>query len=254
MKIKYFIIIITLAVLFSCKEKPVALHKISGKQININDSIAGNEDISGFVAPYRDHLNKTLDSPLAYSPKALPKKYKGVLNIALGNLLADLIYEQTNPVFKQRSGKEADFVLLNHGGIRSPIAKGNITTRTAYEVMPFENKLVVVELAPEKVEELLNYLAKRKRAHPISSQLNITVDSNDELKEVTVNGKPVEKDRTYHVITSDYLMRGGDKMLFFADAVSVTETDYLVRNAIIDYFKKIDTISATADNRFIKVD
>ncbi len=254
MKIKYFIIIITLAILFSCKEKPVALHKISGKQININDSIAGNEDISGFVAPYKDHLNKTLDSPLAYSPKALPKKYTGVLNIALGNLLADIVFEQTNPVFKQRTGKDADFVLLNHGGLRAPIPQGNITTRTAYEVMPFENKLVVVELSPEKTKELLDYLVKRKRAHPISAQLNITVNSNNELKEVTIHKKPVEKDRTYHVITSDYLMRGGDRMLFFADAVSVTETDYLVRNAIIDYFKKADTITAVRDNRFIKVD
>jgi len=42
-------------------------------------------------------------------------------------------------------------------------------------------------------------------------------------------------------------------MGFFKNRTSITNLDYLVRNAIIDYFKKVDTITATVDNRFIQL-
>jgi len=57
-------------------------------------------------------------------------------------------------------------------------------------------------------------------------------------------------ERTYNVATSDYLVSGGDNMGFFKNNTSVTNTDYLIRNAMIDYFKKVDTLAPKVDNRF----
>ncbi|WKX75411.1 hypothetical protein [Zobellia laminariae] len=65
---------------------------------------------------------------------------------------------------------------------------------------------------------------------------------------------PLEEDKTYYVATSNYLVNGGDSMVFFEDAVNITNTDYLIRNAMIDYFKKTDTLKPVIDNRFIKLD
>jgi 2',3'-cyclic-nucleotide 2'-phosphodiesterase (5'-nucleotidase family) len=48
-----------------------------------------------------------------------------------------------NTVFNQRE-KKIDICLLNQGGIRSTLPKGNVTSRTAFKIMPFENSLVVV--------------------------------------------------------------------------------------------------------------
>lgn len=254
MKIERFILVIIPIFFFSCQKTPVAVHKITGKQLNISDSITANTAITDFITPYKDHLNKVLDSPLAYSPKTLSLSYKDELNIAIGNLMADIIFEQANPVFKNRSGKDIDFVLLNYGGIRDIISKGNVTTRTAYEIMPFENNIVVVELTIEKIESMLNYLAAQKKPHPLSSQINIILNNKYELKKVTIHRQPPDKNKTYYVATSDYLMNLGDNMVFFSNPVSVTETGYLMRNAIIDYFKKTDTVTAVIDNRFIKAD
>jgi 2',3'-cyclic-nucleotide 2'-phosphodiesterase (5'-nucleotidase family) len=251
MKVKSFIVIITTILVFSCKEKTLKVVKITATEININSSIAEDENIKDFINPYQKHVNALLDTVLAYSPKTL-SKYNGKLNTAIGNLLADAVYEQTNPVFNKRTGKNIDFVLLNHGGIRSSIPKGNITLRTAYEVMPFENYVVVLELSSEKIEELVHYLTSRKIAHPVSSQIKITLTANGELNKALIHQKPIEKNKTYYIATSNYLMNGGDGTDFFLNPISVTETDYLVRNTLIDYFKKRDTITATADNRFIK--
>ena len=176
----------------------------------------------------------------------------GEYNTAIGNMMADAVYEESNPVFKSRTGEDIDFVLLNHGGIRSIISKGNITTRTAYEVMPFDNSVVVVKLKGAQVKELVEYLAKGKRAHPIS-KLNIVLDSDGNFKSATLNSKPLDFSKTYNVATNDYLYNGGDHMDFFKTNDSLYVLDYKIRNILIDYFTKIDTLKPVIDNRFIQL-
>ncbi len=115
----------------------------------------------------KSRIKKDLDSVLAYSVDTYTKS-DGDFNTAIGNFMADAIYEETNPIFKSRTGENIDMVLLNHGGIRSIISKGNITTRTAFELMPFENSIVVVKMKGTQIISLVEYLSKAKKAHPIS--------------------------------------------------------------------------------------
>ena len=126
--------------------------KFKEKRIEITDSLSSNQAIEDYIKPYREHIENDLDSVLAYSVDTY-NKTNGDLNTAIGNLMADAVFELSNPVFKSRTGKNIDMVLLNHGGIRSILSKGNITSRTAYEIMPFDNSIVVAEL---KVNMLTN--------------------------------------------------------------------------------------------------
>lgn len=237
--------------LIGCKQAPVSVTKITAENIDITDSLETVAKIDSFIKPYRDHINKDLSSVLAYSV-ATYSKLDGELNTAIGNFMADIVYEQANPIFKSRTGKDIDFVLLNHGGIRSIISKGNVTTRTAYQVMPFENSIVVLDLPGKQVQELIEYLVRNKRAHPIS-KLTIEVDSEFKLKKALIKGKPFDLNKNYLVCTNDYLANGGDRMNFFKTNDSLYVLDYKIRNALIDYLKKVDTISPTRDNRFIQV-
>ncbi|MGJ8685824.1 MAG: 5'-nucleotidase C-terminal domain-containing protein, partial [Nonlabens sp.] len=127
------------------------------------------------------------------------------------------------------------------------------SSRTAYEVMPFENSIVVAELKGSSILKMASYLRDSGRAHPIAG-LQLTLDAENEIQSISIQGKPLEEDRTYYVATSNYLVNGGDSMVFFEDAVNITNTDYLIRNAMIDYFKKTDTLKPVIDNRFIKLD
>ncbi|MGJ8593695.1 MAG: 5'-nucleotidase C-terminal domain-containing protein [Aquaticitalea sp.] len=250
MKINTLLLSFALLFLASCKTS-VSYDKIEGKQIAITDTLQTDPTVEAYIKPYREYVNKNLDSVLSYAVETYSKS-DGKLNTALGNFIADAMYEQSNPVFKKRSGQDIDFALLNHGGIRAIISKGNITTRTAYEVMPFENAIVVAKLQGEQVKEMLDYLVEAKRAHPIS-KLQIIMDENDQLKEAKINGQLIDYNKTYNVLTNDYLFNGGDGMDFFKKRDTVYVLDYKIRNAMIDYFTKTDTIRPVIDNRFIKI-
>ena len=251
MSIKHVILLFSTVAFLSCVED-YHLTKIKGKRIEINNEINGDKSIEEFVKPFRENVNKNLDSVISFALQTYSKS-DGEYNTAIGNLMADAVFEEANPVFNKQTGQNIDFVILNHGGIRSIIPKGNITTRTAYKVMPFENSTVVVSLKGTQINEMLKYLSMAKRAHPLSKQVQITLDKDFQVTSASIKNQPIDADRTYYVATNDYLYNGGDRMSFFHPNDSLYVLDYKIRNILIDYFKKRDTISPKIDNRFIQL-
>lgn len=248
---KSFLLLLMIYSLLGCKYQSYKSAEVEGSRIAIDSSIEADSAIQNFIQPYSDHINSTLDSVVAYNPQDLNKS-DGDLNTALGNLMADIVYEQANPVFKSRTGKDIDMVLLNHGGIRSTIGKGAVTARTAYSLMPFENEIVIAELTGSRILDMLEYLESNRTAHPISG-LKIKVDKDNKVTEATIAGEEIDPAKTYFVATSDYLQQGGDNMVFLEEPVNLYRVDYKIRNAIIDYFNKIDTIKAARDDRYIQI-
>ncbi len=238
-----------LLLLYSCKQEGYNTSRVDADLIPINRSIKSDTIITSFITPYKASVDKEMDSVLAYAPNSITKK-DSKYNTAIGNLMADAVFELANPVFKSRTGYTFNAVLLNYGGIRSPIYKGDVTTRTAYQVMPFENEVVVVELSGTQMKELFQYLANGT-AHPISN-LQVILNTDSSLKKGFIQGHEIIDDETYFIATSDYLQKGGDNMTFFSKPVSLLTLDYKVRNVLIDYFKKNDTIAPVRDDRFIK--
>ncbi|WP_053992595.1 5'-nucleotidase C-terminal domain-containing protein [Mangrovimonas sp. TPBH4] len=251
MNSKHLLFAVTLLAFFSCNQTN-HLYKIEGKQIPITDSLLSNSEIDSFIKPYHEHLKKSLDSILSYSMGTYTRD-DAPFNTALGNFMADAIYEQSNPIFKKRTGRDIDFVMLNHGSIRSILSKGNITIKTAYELMPFENTIVVAAIKGEQIKDLLKYLTASSKAHPISG-LKVIVDKDFNIISATVKGLPIDFDKTYYVLTHNYLYNGGDHMIFFQPNDSVYSLDYKVRNALLDYFIKTDTIRASRDDRYLQIE
>ena len=233
---------------FSCKQETLVLSKIEGKQIGIKDSLEIDQDYDAIISPYRDRLTDDMNAVLSYAPETYNKS-DGHLNTAIGNLMADIVFKEGNYVFNKRTDKHIDAVILNHGGIRSIISKGDITTETAFQVMPFENSIVVIALKGQQIDSMMQYLSQAKRAHPVQG-IKLTIDRDYKISEALIEGKPIIKDKTYYVATNDYLYDGGDGMRFFKPNDSIYHLDYKIRNAMIDYFKKVDTINPKIDNRF----
>ena len=77
-------------------------------------------------------------------------------------------------------------------------------------------------------------------------------DKNNQPQHILVNGKSLDDNGVYYVVTSDYLSNGGDNMLFFKKGVAQYNLDYKLRNIIIDYFKENKTITANKDIRISK--
>ncbi|HRE77069.1 MAG TPA: 5'-nucleotidase [Flavobacterium sp.] len=245
----HFVLFITFLLLFSGCKSNYEIVKIEGKQIGISDTSSENAEIENFIKPYRDHINKDLDSVLAFCPETLDKS-KGEWQTNIGNFMADVCLSESNKIFNKRYGKNVDICLLNHGGIRSIIPKGNVTTRTAFEVMPFENNMVVAALKGSQIMEMVHYLIAEKKPHPLSG-MQITLDKNKIYKSISVNGQPLELDKIYYVATSDYLVNGGDNMNFFQKNTRLFDLDYKIRNVLIDYFKAVDVVEASSTQRII---
>ncbi|MFL1894278.1 5'-nucleotidase C-terminal domain-containing protein [Aquimarina sp. 2-A2] len=246
---RYFFYVGLLALTsLSCTQNKSVVSKVHGIQHQVDSTLVTDIEVDSFIKPYRKHLNATLDASLSIATMDITK-FDGELESSLGNLIADLSLEQVQPVFKKRYNDEIDFVMLNHGGLRAPILKGNVTARTAFEVMPFENELVVVQLDYKGVMELIKYVMEKESAHP-TSNLKLVFDKDSKrIKELLVNSKSLKEDRKYNVLTSDYLKDGGDNMIFFKEADTFFSTEYKLRNALIDYFTKKDTLITVLDKR-----
>ena len=223
-----------------------------GFNIEINQQVLSDSSIVKYYQPFKKNLEESLmNTPISYSPETY-KKNDGELNSTLSNMFADATYEMSNPVFNKMSGENIDIVLLNNGGIRSIISKGNISEKTAFELMPFENSIVVLELNGLSIIKMIDYLRKVKLQHPISG-LQITLNNDYSVNEVKINGVSIENEKKYYVATTDYLLEGGDKMYFLAETTKTTDINYKMRDILIDYFKKYDTLKLKSDNRFIRI-
>lgn len=246
---KYIIIFLTIFFVFGCKSPQLIVSKIEGKNIEIKEQ-ESLKSIEETIQPYTIKMEKEINTILSYTPKIISEK-DSKYETSLGNLMADLCYEQANPTFNSRTGKNIDFALFNHRGMRAEIPHGNILVKNAFEMMPFENMLVVVELSGEKMEELIQFVLDEARAHPVSKHFQLLIKQDG--YRLTINNKPFDKTKNYYVLTSDYLQGGGDNMNFFKNPIQLIDTDYKVRNAIIDYFLKHEVINAQLDGR-IKVE
>lgn len=239
-----------LCLFLSCNHSK-KLVSTKGNNISISEDLSSNKAIEAVVEPYKTNLDKSMNEVLSYSTDRYSKS-DGDYNTAIGNLMADAVFELSNPIFKNRTGNELDIVLLNHGGIRSILPKGNVTTKSAYSLMPFENSVVVVPLKGSVITEMTTYLKKSRKAHPISG-VELVLNADNSYQKIRVGGKSIDPEKIYYVATNDYLYNGGDRMYFLKKSDTLYDLNYKIRNVLIDYFTKYDSLNPKKDQRFIKL-
>ena len=98
----------------SCKkEHHYAPERVKSELITVTNNTGENTAIVSFIAPYKNAIQSEMDSVLAVAPASYTKK-DSKLNTAVGNMMADAVYEMTNPVFEKRAGYPFNAVLLNY--------------------------------------------------------------------------------------------------------------------------------------------
>lgn len=114
-----------------------------------------------------------------------------------------------------RAHARADVAIQNRGGLRRDVPAGPVTRRALYELLPFGNDLVVLELSGDELREVLRRGVEGvARSVPEVSGLRLAVRVDGEgrgtLEEVEVGGEPLDLARVYAVATNSYLADGGD--------------------------------------------
>ena len=210
--------------------------------------IIGLEDssVTNVINVYKDSIDLKLDIVIGFSKGIYTKDdYSKIkFNSSLGNLIADIIYKQADSVFYKSFGNNIDFVLQNHGGIRSSLLEGEIKLSDAYKILPFENEIVVLEISKEVFDEMVLFLSNEKFPHPISG-FSIMNDKALIDKEKSLNDK-------FFLATNDYLLSGGDNMFFLERNSRVFNLGYSLRDAFIDYTINEEDLESKVDNRFIR--
>jgi 2',3'-cyclic-nucleotide 2'-phosphodiesterase (5'-nucleotidase family) len=230
---KQFLFSLSLFALFlSCSSDKVATY--SAKTYSINDSLKSNK-LDSIILPYKTEMEQKMDKVIGHSNYDLEAYLP---ESPLSNFVADVVFEKG---FEYKSNQKAfnitktnTFCLLNIGGLRSSINKGDITMGSIYELMPFDNEIVILKLAPFNIREMLFYLFN-KNGQPIS---NATAYINSNNGRIDIGGQPYDFREDVYVITSDYLANGGDKMTFLKGQPYV-KTGVLIRDALLNYVSNI---------------
>ena len=243
-KVSHIFLFINLGLyLISCNSLVVNNTSFSRIEIIGPDEI----DISNQIQVYRDSINYKLDNVIGYSDNLYTKTDFNNINFnsSLGNLVADIIFIQSDSVFKKQENKQIDFVLQNHGGIRSSLLEGDIKLTDIYKILPFENEIVILELPGETVKEMISFLNQEKNPHPFSG---MSIKKNKNL----IQNRIIDYNKKYYLATNDYLLNGGDNMFFLSKNTKVYRLGYSLRDAFIDYTKTNVKLTSKIDDRFIK--
>ena len=210
--------------------------------------IIGLEDstLTHIINTYKDSIDLKLDNVIGFSKGLYTKDdySETEFNSSLGNLIADIIFKQADSVFYKSFGNNIDFVLQNHGGIRSSLLEGEIKLTDAYKILPFENEIVILEISKEVFDEMVLFLSNEKFPHAISG-FSIIDDKALIDKEKSLNDK-------FFLATNDYLLSGGDNMFFLERNSRVFNLGYSLRDAFIDYTINEEDLESKVDNRFIR--
>ena len=231
----------------SCKEKNKSLDFVRGTQIELSRDLPEDEAFNMLIEPYKSDLESKINEVLCYNPRVLDKR-ESKLESSLGNLLADVCFEAGDSILRSVKETGIDFAVFNYGGMRAPVQMGDVTIEDIFQLMPFENRLVIVELNPEQVKALIDYLLDQKQAHPISG-IRITADKG-KAPEVMIGNKKWDPMKSYYVLTIDYLQHGGGNMTFLTRPEYLYVSEVKVRDALIRNFRSKDTLNTGLDGRF----
>ncbi len=244
----FIIIVLSFIAATSCSNSGEN-YVVEGTAILLNEENAPIQDntIDSVIDIYRESLEDEMNRVLVYSEEVLKK---GTPEGKLNNFVADLVFEKGQELYEQHIGF-IDFCLLNYGGLRVPLPEGPITYGRVYELLPFENEMVVITLTGEKTMDLFEYLAKAERGMPVSGIQLVIKDETPH--QITIQDQSFDISKTYKILTSDYLANGGDHMTFFENPLQTDFLDMRVRDAIIEYMleknENNEKISAKLDGR-----
>lgn len=177
------------------------------------------------VQPQMAELKKVI----AYCPEGMERRGA---NCELSNFLVDRLMIEV----ADATGKKVDVGILNNGGIRVDMPKGNVLLDDIVSMMPFNNYISYVGIKGKDLLYLFENMAKGKVQIVGGVQM---VVNGKELESLLVGGKPVDPEKIYGVATIDFLLDGGDRINVARNAKELIITKTILCDAILPYIKSL---------------
>jgi len=213
----------------------------------IDASIPDDPPVDKMLAVYRP---KVRDLEVVLGKLKGELKKSGTGSGSLGNFITDGMRAQASV----KTGRPVAVAMMNGGGIRrNNIGEGDLKARDIFELLPFENALITVELTGEQLTRLLQMIVAGREAQSGARILYKTnADKTSQMESAKLrNGaeeKEIDPNATYTIVTIDYLYRvGGSRYGILQAGKNMKELGITLRDAIMNYVK-----SETAAGREIK--
>ena len=233
-------------------DNAVSAPELLGIQNNASQAVkaattALNQKLGQKVA--KSAVDLTIYDPEAVDQSGKPIRIVRNAETNLGDLCAD--------AYRDQSG--ADIAFVNGGGVRTSLKAGDITLGDILKVHPFGNAMCVVEATGQQILDALEFGARNVpgesggflQVSGLTYEIHTyiestaTTDSNGmftgvtgeyRVKNVMVDGKPLELDKVYTLASHNYMLKnGGDGFNMFMDCKLLVDESMLDNQVLINY-------------------
>src|SRR5688572_7220817 len=232
--LKLSLLSLVLTVSVACQRNFYPQPALQQTKVSVSDKVPNDEAAEKTILPYRAQVTSKMAVVLGTAPEAIDRL---PLESPIGNFVADLQRAQAEKL----TGKPVDIGLMTSGGIRTALAKDTIRTGDIFELMPFENELVIITVKGETLQQLLDYAAQNHiytNPRKVLSFSNVSFCIKDNKPQDIFIGPDVfDPAKTYTIALPDYLANGGDNLDFLKNQTGTFKTGLTIRDAITNHIK-----------------
>jgi len=225
-------------------------------QTLIDSSIPNDPEVVKLLANYSDKV-RALSTVIGTLDGTLTKGSVGAGT--LGHFVTDAMLSEA----RRKSAKPIAVSISNAGGLRkNDIAEGPLRASDIFELMPFENELITLDLTGEQLKKLLQIGTRDAQA---GAQIEYRWNEQNRTevlstKLLNAKGEALEIDpkSTYTIVTIDYLYKlNSGAYALLREGKNLTNLNLTIRDGVIDYIKSETAagrhIKSRTDNRYVQI-
>jgi len=221
----FLLIIILLTVACTPRKWVMTDYKTSKIAIDASTDSLADKQMLAFIQPVKQELDKEMDQVVGFSEVEMKS---GKPESLLSNWTSDIYRLAASEFLKQ----PVNIAVVNMGSLRSQLPAGNLTVGNIFQLMPFENELVILWLKGSEVSKLLGIFAKEGGQGVSGIRMDI---SDGKPQNVLIGDETLDSDKTYSIATNDFLAGGNDRMVPLATPEKRVDTGLKIRNILMEY-------------------
>ena len=206
-----------------------------------DDEIEDDPEMSKVIDYWESQVQKIALKEVSFTTDKMVRAYGEESN--MGNLFADAAEEYDEKI---------DFAVINSGALRQDLDPGVLTKGDLISAFPFPNTLVMTKITGAQIEGLFNHAAGMTNGVlQVSKSFKYVIDSNGEIKELRLNGKPINRKKTYWVASTNFVTLGGDGYWEFTESIEYEDTNIFIVDVVEDYLKDKPRYSPVYEERIV---
>jgi 2',3'-cyclic-nucleotide 2'-phosphodiesterase (5'-nucleotidase family) len=210
--------------------------------------------IQAIVDFWADFIGPIVNAPVAETEIPLTRDYNN--ESVMGNIVTDSMLWKAN----QLDDEPVEIAFTNPGGLRADIPEDpdadfpyTITWGDTFNVLPFMNTLVIMDLTGQQIQEILNQSAALDRgilqvsglSHYWYNSTRSDAANYYGAYDIMVEDVPLDVHETYRVVTNNFLAGGGDFWTTFLEGENVNDTFFDMQEGFVQYLEMIDPVEQT---------